>query len=208
MLRSSEYCSCLLRHVTASTVPCPGNSSSHSDVTDKTSNNVPYASKASACIAGHCRIRRMRTVTFAVVVLGSVTLLLAVPRASSGAQPCESLASLKMPDTTITAASVVPAGPFVANPGAVAGGRGGAPPTVPAFCRVQLTIAPRIGVEVWMPASGWNGKFEAVGGGGYAGALSYPAMVTALNAGYATASTDTGHVGGDGRFALGHSELV
>ena len=41
MLRSSEYCSCLLRHVVASAVPLPGKSFSHRDVTDSTSNNVP-----------------------------------------------------------------------------------------------------------------------------------------------------------------------
>jgi feruloyl esterase len=142
----------------------------------------------------------------AVVLAGSLAALFWTPSAAMAAQPCESLASLKVPDTSITAASVVPAGPFIANPAAT--GRGGAPPTVPAFCRVQLTVTPQINVEVWMPASGWNGKFEGVGGGGYAGAISYAAMVTALNAGYATASTDTGHVGGDGRFALGHPELV
>jgi feruloyl esterase len=150
----------------------------------------------------------MHTRLFAAIVLGSVAIVPAFPSASAAAQPCESLASLKMPDTTINTAALVPAGPFVANPTAAAAGRGGTPPTLPAFCRVQLTVAPQINVEVWLPSSGWNGKFEGVGGGGYAGAISYGAMVTALNAGYATASTDTGHVGGDGRFALGHPELV
>ncbi|HEY3092812.1 MAG TPA: tannase/feruloyl esterase family alpha/beta hydrolase, partial [Vicinamibacterales bacterium] len=148
----------------------------------------------------------MRKQMLAAIVVGSLTGLLTFPSASAAAQSCESLASLKMPDTTVTTAALVPAGPFVANPGAA--GRGGTPPTLPAFCRVQLTVAPQINIEVWMPASAWNGKFEGVGGGGYAGAISYGAMVTALNAGYATASTDTGHVGGDGRFALGHPELV
>ena len=150
----------------------------------------------------------MRTRLFAAIVLGSLTGLLTFPSASAAAQSCESLASLKMPDTTIKTAALVPAGPFVANPAAAAAGRGGTPPALPAFCRVQLTVAPQINIEVWMPASAWNGRFEGVGGGGYAGAISYGAMVTALNAGYATASTDTGHVGGDGRFALGHPELV
>ena len=149
----------------------------------------------------------MNTRSFAVAIALTLSVLW-MPHVASAAQPCEKLTSLKLPDTTITAASVVAAGPFVANPTAAAAGRGAAPPAVPAFCRVQLTVAPQITVEVWMPASGWNGKFEGVGGGGYAGAISYPALVTALNAGYATASTDTGHMGGDGRFALGHPELV
>jgi feruloyl esterase len=150
----------------------------------------------------------MKSRILGVISVGTVAALFCVAPPARAAQSCDSLSSLKLPDTTIIAASVVPEGPFVPNPAAAATGRGGAPPTVPTFCRVQLIVAPQINVEVWMPASGWNGKFEGVGGGGYAGAISYPAMVTALNAGYATASTDTGHVGGDGRFALGHPELV
>ena len=26
--------------------------------------------------------------------------------------------------------------------------------------------------EVWLPASNWNGKFQGIGNGGYAGAIS------------------------------------
>ena len=59
-----------------------------------------------------------------------------------------------------------------------------------------------------MPAAGWNGKFQAVGGGGFAGVISYGAMATALNRGYATASTDTGHATPGGSWAMGHPELV
>ena len=46
-----------------------------------------------------------------------------------------------------------------------------------------------------MPVAGWNGKLQVVGNGGFAGTISYPAMATALAAGYAAASTDTGHTG-------------
>jgi feruloyl esterase len=148
----------------------------------------------------------MHKTLFAAIFL--LTLAVSMPGIASASQACDSFASFKLPDTIITAATLVPAGPFVANPGAPAGGRGGPPPTVPSFCRVQLTVAPQIHVEVWMPASGWNGKFEGVGGGGFAGIISYPAMVVALNAGYATASTDTGHTGNDPQFAMGHPELV
>src|SRR5687768_16532310 len=60
-----------------------------------------------------------------------------------------------------------------------------------------------------MPLQGWNGKFQAVGNGGWAGTLPRAAMADALQAGYATAGTDTGHQGGDGAaFALGHPEKV
>ena len=83
---------------------------------------------------------------------------------------------------------------------------------LPAFCRVAATLKPTrdsdIKIEVWMPASGWNGKFQAVGNGAFNGAIAYPAMTTALARGYATSSTDTGHVGGSASFALGHPEKV
>ena len=65
-----------------------------------------------------------------------------------------------------------------------------------------------IKIEVWLPASGWNGKFQAVGNGGFSGAIAYPAMARALARGYAAASTDTGHVGNTASFALGHPEKL
>ncbi len=49
--------------------------------------------------------------------------------------------------------------------------------------------------EVWMPVAGWNGKLQVVGNGGFAGTIGYRALATALAAGYAAASTDTGHTG-------------
>ena len=59
-----------------------------------------------------------------------------------------------------------------------------------------------------MPAENWNGKFQAVGNGGWAGTISFPAMATALQEGYATASNDTGHKGGNALFAIDHPEKL
>jgi feruloyl esterase len=59
-----------------------------------------------------------------------------------------------------------------------------------------------------LPLDTWNGNFEEVGNGGFAGTIQYGPMVNALKAGYATASTDTGHVGGGTEWAPGHPELV
>ena len=73
-----------------------------------------------------------------------------------------------------------------------------------------VTIAPTadsdIKVEVWLPVGGWNQKFQAVGNGDAAGVISYDAMVEAIRRGYATSSTDTGHVGNTMAFALGHRD--
>jgi feruloyl esterase len=61
-----------------------------------------------------------------------------------------------------------------------------------------------------MPVANWNGKFEGVGNGGWAGNISYDAMAMALRQGYATASTNTGHdgAGGDASFVAGHPEKL
>jgi feruloyl esterase len=50
----------------------------------------------------------------------------------------------------------------------------------------------RIGIDVWMPLEGWNGRFVGVGGGGYSGG-SPNAMGGPVSEGYATATTDAGH---------------
>ena len=82
------------------------------------------------------------------------------------------------------------------------------------FCRVQGSIKPSsnsdIGFEVWLPPQGaWNGKYEGIGNGGFAGSLIYP-MDWALEGGYAVSGTATGHSGGslDAGWALGHPEKI
>jgi feruloyl esterase len=144
----------------------------------------------------------MKTRHTLLLVLLAVFVLGVVP---AMAAPCESLSTLKLPDTTITSAQSVAAG-------SVGGGRGGANAALPAYCRVQATIKPtsdsEIKIEVWMPATGWNGKFQGVGNGGWSGSIGTAALATALQKGYATASTDTGHEGGSASFALGHPEKL
>src|SRR5215470_16711862 len=132
---------------------------------------------------------------------------------SASAASCDSLSTLGLKDTTVTMAKLVPAGQF-SLPGERQTGGGGANPyaNLPEFCRVTATLKPSsdsdIKIEVWLPVNGWNGKFQAVGNGGWAGVISYSAMAEAVRAGYASASTDTGHVGGRGTFALDHPEKL
>jgi len=103
------------------------------------------------------------------------TVFSAVPLLAAS---CESLTWLSLPDTTITAAQSV-----VSNK------------DLPPYCRVAATLKPSsdsdIKIEVWMPASGWNGKFEAVGNGGWSGSISNSALASAVQRGFAGASTDT-----------------
>jgi feruloyl esterase len=120
---------------------------------------------------------------------------------------CESLKSLSLPTVTITAAEFVPAGAPQSAPG-----RGGMAGSLPAHCRVAAMLKPssdsNIEMELWMPAQDWNGKFLAVGNGGWAGSIQTAAIANGLRRGYATASNDTGHKGGSASFALGHPEKL
>jgi hypothetical protein len=148
--------------------------------------------------------------------LAAVVLAFGLAGCSSrAATSCADLKSLSLGDATIAQAQPVAAGPFAlpAEPGAPAQSI-----TLPAFCRVQGVIAPtqdsHIEFEVWLPATGWNGKYQGVGNGAFAGAIEYTddlgGLASALKAGYAAASTDTGHQadGIDARWALGHPEKI
>ena len=108
---------------------------------------------------------------------GSCAVLLAMMvygHALDAAASCERLSSLPIPNSSITLAEMVPAGAFTLP------GKGPAAvpqfSTLPAFCRVAATLTPSadsdIQTEVWLPAAGWNGKFQAVGNGGWAGSFN------------------------------------
>jgi feruloyl esterase len=81
--------------------------------------------------------------------------------------------------------------------------RGGivTPQTIPAHCRVQMTLKPtsdsNIMMELWLPTTGWNGKFMGVGNGGFAGSIQGlgSEMPQALRLGYGT-------------WAIGHPEKL
>ena len=146
----------------------------------------------------------------------------AMPAADDGLltvapQSCASLASLRLPDTTITLAQTIEAGAFrLPTPAGGASADAENPfSALPAFCRVAATLKPSsdsdIRIEVWLPVSGWNGKFQGIGNGGYAGELSFGGLADAVSRGYATASTDTGHADANGtsaRWALHHPEKI
>lgn len=102
---------------------------------------------------------------------------------------CESLRDLSLANTTIESATV---------------DQGDA--STPASCRVTAIVThPPAGdrVTVWLalPMANWNGRFQGVGGGGFSGG-SAGAVRAPLAQGYAAGSTDTGHEGGSGSFAI------
>lgn len=143
-----------------------------------------------------------------IAILASAAIL---APAAYGAGACENLSTLKVEKATITSAQEVKAGAFT-PPSGRAGRGANVFSTLPAFCRVQATLTPtsdsHIDMELWMPSENWNGKFLAVGNGGWAGNIETGAMATGLAKGYATASNDTGHKGGSGSFVVDHPEKL
>jgi len=107
--------------------------------------------------------------------------------------PCSDLANLTLSEVLSITAKATPAGTFTLPPPLPPDFPAAGIPDLPAFCRVSIVVAPRIHIEVWLPTTTWNKRFQGVGGGGYVGAISWTALGDALRAGYATASTDTGH---------------
>src|SRR5258707_8864967 len=63
---------------------------------------------------------------------------------------------------------------------------------LPEHCDVRGVIWPEARFAVKLPTN-WNERFQMVGGGGWAGAISIAAMDAAVREGYASTSTDTGH---------------
>src|SRR6266849_4212087 len=138
------------------------------------------------------------------------------PATHAAPQPCEQLVQLALPNTTITSAQIIAAGTF-SPPQAASPWLTGNPSLykqLPAFCRVTAEDKPTpdsdIKLEVWMPATGWNGKFRGQGNGGFAGEIDYTSLALAVSQGYASGGTDTGHEGSgtDASWALGHPEKV
>lgn len=129
-----------------------------------------------------------------------------LPAPGLAQRSCESLSGVRLPDTSITLAEPEAGGPSRLSPSS---------PILPPYCRVAGAIKPtpdsNIKFEVWMPSPpAWNGKFDGVDNGGFGGFINRQALVTALHAGFAAASTDTGHAAGwmDAQWALGHPEKV
>jgi len=149
---------------------------------------------------------------WALVAVAAGVIACGTASKSVRAQDCAGLKNLAIADTTISGSDAVAAG-------SKAGGMMGAPSvSLPAFCKVTGVIRDRTGAdgkhygirfEIRLPAN-WNGKFFFQGGGGLDGSVGAAIGATghglpsALERGYAVASDDGGHQGGDASF--GHEQ--
>jgi pimeloyl-ACP methyl ester carboxylesterase len=132
------------------------------------------------------------------LIFGAAAIIAAI--AARAAEDCGKLAAMKLSHATVTSAEQA------STEGA----------TKIAYCRVRATSKPTadsdIQIEVWIPlGSEWNGKFEQVGNGGFAGTMPYGRMARALVLGYAVAGTDDGHQAADNTdagWALNHEEKI
>jgi feruloyl esterase len=144
----------------------------------------------------------------AMSVLTRMLAAFAAMSAYAAGRPCESLTSLQFGQGAVTSAQQMKAGALDTGSGPAANLS-----DLPSLCRVRATLRPtndsEIHVEIWMPDPAvWNGKYEAVGNGGWGGSINYGDMAAALRRGYATSSIDTGHTGGRASFAVGHPEKL
>jgi Tannase and feruloyl esterase len=132
--------------------------------------------------------KRLSSVKWVGASLTVVGLLFCA--APAAAVTCADMANLSLPNTTITLAQSYAAGAIVT----------GTTKAPVGLCRVAGTIKPgpksNVRFEVWIPTDGsWNGKYQQVGNGGFAGSIQYSAVANATLRGYAAASTDDGTSG-------------
>jgi hypothetical protein len=138
-------------------------------------------------------MRRLTRLAAALLPLLALVVL-ARPAAATTGTTCDTVPAPAVPGAQVLSVSgverhdyTVPPGPF--NPDPITG--------LPAFCDVVVKLTHPgandvVAVQVWLPLSAWNGRFQGTGGGGFAAGLFGPLLAQALFGGYASASTDAG----------------
>ena len=116
---------------------------------------------------------------------------------------CLALASRALRDVKIESAE---------STNMVADGAGLAITGLPAFCRVRGLATPtprsRIHFEAWLPLTGWSGRIQMIGNGGYSSAINKNALAALVRQGAVAVATDTGHEGGELEFGFGNDDAI
>jgi feruloyl esterase len=186
-----------LHRLDAAPAACPRTTLCHHNLEEQMSSTTANRS-------GHGRVRtRLTGVALAATVLGGVA-------GTAHGATCEQLLGLRLPNTTIHGAQSIPAGSY-RPPGSTV-----TYANLPAFCRVTATISPvagsAIGIEIWLPATTWNHRYQQSGNHGLGGTFYWGEMVRQLQRGFATGITDDGHTATTGpydtSFAFGYPQRV
>src|SRR5665213_3710683 len=102
-----------------------------------------------------------RSILTTAILVGAVSV-------SAFAEDCSKLAQVTLDNAKIDVAELISAGQY--TPPAGGPGNRDVFKDLPPFCRVKATLKPSsdsaIKMEVWLPASNWNGNFQGVSGGG------------------------------------------
>ena len=137
----------------------------------------------------------------------------AMAAGSPGSAGCQRLRAVKLPDAEITSVEFVTSGTLAPAGAVTFRGQPVVLRDLPRFCKVVGTSRPsadsQIGFEVWLPEK-WNGRYQQLGNGGWAGSIFYQRMGPSLAHGFVVAATDDGHRGSplDASWALGHPEKL
>ncbi|KUF18694.1 tannase/feruloyl esterase family alpha/beta hydrolase [Streptomyces silvensis] len=144
-------------------------------------------------------MRRLLTVLAAGVPLAAAVCLptaSAAPRSDTG--PVR--ATCSVPSVSAPAGTEVESVTAVRQEGGTVHGSGilgGTVTGVPAYCEVTVTLThpgadDHAAVRTWLPVSGWNGRFQALGGSAYAAGDNGVGLAGAVKNGYAATTTDAG----------------
>lgn len=128
--------------------------------------------------------------------LGIAATIAAVNAAPTGGAPavgCASVAKPDVPGATVVSITGVQKMNYSVPASVSAVGITGL-----AICDIVVTIShpgadDLVMVEVFLPLTGWNGRFQGVGGGGYDTDLGQASLAPAASMGYAAGITDGGH---------------
>jgi hypothetical protein len=134
------------------------------------------------------RLARLATALLPLMAL----VVLASPAAATGTA-CGAVSAPPVPGAQVLSVSGVERHDYTVPPGP----GNPEPIAMPPFCEVVVTLTHPgandvVTVEVWLPLTTWNGRFQGTGGGGYAAGFFDATLAPAALEGYAAASTDAG----------------
>lgn len=144
--------------------------------------------------------KKILTVLAAGVPLAAAAVYLPTASAEPGSSTAPASLACSAPSVKAPTGTTVESVTAVRQAGGTIQGTGilqGTVTGVPAFCQVTVTLThPGDGdhakVQTWLPVTGWNGRFQALGGSAYLAGDNGVGLGTAVKSGYAATTTDAG----------------